>query len=75
MCIVVIEKPRYNLGFSVCIFSFVYSMFNYLIPLNMEAVYGADGAAMFGTMTSVNAIIVIVYHFYIVLSELLFTEH
>lgn len=44
-----------------CIFSFVYSMFNYLIPLNMEAVYGADGAAMFGTMTSVNAIIVIVF--------------
>lgn len=39
---------------------FVYAQFNYLLPLNMEALYGAKGAEVFGLMTSVNALVVIV---------------
>ena len=42
-------------GFS----SFVYAQFNYLLPLNMEALYGAKGAEIFGLLTSVNALVVI----------------
>ena len=37
----------------------VYGQFNYLLPLNMENLYGAKGATIFGFMTSVNAIVVI----------------
>ena len=40
--------------------SFVYAQFNYLLPLNMEALYGAKGAEVFGLLTSVNALVVIV---------------
>lgn len=37
----------------------VYAQFNYLLPLNMEALYGAKGAAIFGMLTSTNALVVI----------------
>ena len=37
----------------------VYSQFNFLIPLNLEKVFGEDGAKFFGMLTSVNAITVI----------------
>ena len=38
----------------------VYSVgFNFLMPLNMELLYGAKGAVLFGTMTSVNGLVVI----------------
>ena len=40
--------------------SFVYAQFNYLLPLNMEALYGAKGAEVFGLLTSVNALVVII---------------
>lgn len=39
---------------------FVYGQFNYLLPLNMEALYGSKGAEIFGFMTSTNALVVIV---------------
>ncbi len=38
----------------------VYAQFNYLLPLNMEELYGAKGATIFGLLTSVNAFVVIV---------------
>ena len=38
----------------------VYGQFNYLLPLNMEALYGAKGAEIFGLLTSVNALTVII---------------
>lgn len=38
----------------------VYSQFNFLIPLNMEASFGEMGATFFGMLTSTNAIVVIV---------------
>lgn len=38
----------------------MYAQFNYLLPLNMEALYGAKGAAIFGMLTSTNALVVII---------------
>ena len=38
----------------------VYSQFNFLIPLNLEAAFGESGATLFGMLTSVNAITVII---------------
>ncbi|MFV0550598.1 MAG: MFS transporter [Anaerorhabdus sp.] len=38
----------------------VYSQFNFLMPLNLERLYGAKGAIIFGLITSVNACIVII---------------
>ena len=38
----------------------VYAQFNYLLPLNMETLYGAKGAAIFGMLTSTNALVVII---------------
>ncbi|WP_418665975.1 MFS transporter [Allofournierella sp.] len=37
----------------------VYSQFNFLLPLNMEQLYGQQGAVWFGMLTSVNATVVI----------------
>lgn len=37
----------------------VYSQFNFLMPLNLERLYGAKGAIIFGLITSVNACVVI----------------
>lgn len=39
--------------------SVIYAQFNFLIPLHLEAVFGADGAFYFGILTSVNAFVVI----------------
>lgn len=38
-----------------------YSQFNFLLPLNMEQLYGDQGALIFGTITSVNAAVVILF--------------
>lgn len=38
----------------------VYAQFNYLLPLNMEMLYGAKGATIFGMLTSTNALVVII---------------
>ena len=38
----------------------VYSQFNFLIPLNLEAAFGEGGATFFGMLTSVNAVTVII---------------
>lgn len=48
--------------FLICggLWSLVYSQFNFLLPLNLEQLYSAQGAVLFGTLTSVNAIVVIV---------------
>lgn len=39
--------------------SFIYVQFSFLIPLNLEQLYGAQGAVLFGTLVSVNALVVI----------------
>ncbi len=47
--------------FLVCssLMHFLYSEFNFLIPLNLELIYGESGAKYFGAMTSLNAVVVI----------------
>lgn len=40
--------------------NWVYGQFNYLLPLNMESLYGAKGAEIFSLLTSVNALTVII---------------
>lgn len=58
----VLRENRVLLLFLSCqaVWSLVYSQFNFLLPLNMEQLYGAKGAVWFGMLTSVNAVVVIV---------------
>ena len=55
------ERKTLILSALVCGFGgLVYAQFNYLLPLNMETLYGAKGATIFGMLTSTNAIVVII---------------
>ena len=55
------ERKTLILYALVCGFGgIVYAQFNYLLPLNMETLYGAKGATIFGMLTSTNAIVVII---------------
>ena len=47
--------------FVIGIMMFVYSQFNYLMPLNLEALYRSKGALYFGTLTSLNGLTVIIF--------------
>lgn len=49
------------LFFLICwaVYQFSYTQFNFLIPLNMEALYDAKGAVYFGFITSLNGLVVI----------------
>lgn len=38
----------------------VYSMYNYLMPLDMTAIYAERGSLLYGTMSSLNCIVVLV---------------
>lgn len=42
------------------VYEFLYTQFNFLIPLNLEKLYGAQGAVYFGLLTSLNGLVVIV---------------
>ena len=39
----------------------VYSMYNYLMPLDMTAIYEEKGSLLFGTMSSLNCAVVLVF--------------
>lgn len=55
------ERKSLLLYTLMCAFgTVVYAQFNYLLPLNMESIYGAKGAELFGMLTSVNALTVII---------------
>ena len=55
------ERKALILYALVCGFGgIVYAQFNYLLPLNMENLYGAKGATLFGMLTSTNALVVII---------------
>lgn len=55
------ERKTLILYALVCGFGGIeYTQFNYLLPLNMETLYGAKGATIFGMLTSTNAIVVII---------------
>lgn len=42
-----------------CISSIVYAQFNYLLPIQMDEVFLAQGAVFFGMLTSINGMVVI----------------
>ena len=44
----------------VGVMELVYSQFNYLMPLNLSQLYGDTGAVLFGTLTSLNGLVVII---------------
>lgn len=56
-----IFKNRVILMFIICmaLTEIVYSMFNYLMPLDMSTFHGDRGAVLFGSITSINAIMVV----------------
>lgn len=39
----------------------VYNMFGYLMPLDLSAIHGENGSVFFGTMNSVNCVIVVLF--------------
>lgn len=45
----------------VAIYSAIYSQYSYLMPLDLGRMYGDDGAVLFGTISSTNCIIVVVF--------------
>lgn len=47
--------------FVIGMMAFVYSQINYLLPLNLEILYQNNGAIIFGTLTSLNGITVIIF--------------
>ena len=55
-------EKKLLIAFLLCggVAQLVYSQFNFLLPLNLEQLYGAAGAKWFGMLTSVNAAVVIV---------------
>ncbi|WP_028044478.1 MFS transporter [Candidatus Stoquefichus massiliensis] len=56
-------KTRKVLVFYLCCFiviEFIYSQYQFLLPLNLEQLYGQQGALYFGAMTSLNAIVVVI---------------
>lgn len=49
--------------FYICIVALqelVYGMFNYLMPLDLTAIHHENGSIIFGTVTSVNALVVVI---------------
>lgn len=66
-------EDKLLLLFLLCggIWTLVYSRFNFLIPLNLEQCYGEQGAVWFGTLTSVNAVVVLGLSAYTVVQDAL----
>lgn len=58
----VLWEKKLLILFMLCggVWMLVYSQFNFLLPLNLEQIYGEQGAVLFGTLTSVNAFVVII---------------
>lgn len=55
-------KTRKILLYYLCCFvviEFIYSQYQFLLPLNLEQLHGSQGALYFGAMTSLNAIVVV----------------
>ncbi len=45
----------------VGIYSAAYTMYNYLLPIDLGRIHGENGALIFGTITSINCITVVVF--------------
>lgn len=58
----ILRSQKVLLFYLICefVYEFLYTQFNFLLPLNLEMLYGAQGAVYFGLLTSLNGFIVIV---------------
>lgn len=58
----VLRENKLLILFMLCggLWTLVYRQLDFLIPLNLEQTYGEQGAVLFGTLASVNALVVIV---------------
>ena len=45
----------------MCLSHMVYAQFNYLLPMQMDDMFAEQGAVLFGMLTSINAVVVIVF--------------
>lgn len=54
----ILRENKLLILFMLCggVWTFVYRQLDFLIPLNLEQSYGEQGAVLFGTLTSVNAL-------------------
>lgn len=58
----VLKKRPLILFYFLCgaLYMVSYSQFNFLIPINLERLYSAQGAVIFGTLTTLNCILCVV---------------
>lgn len=58
---ILFSRPALLLFFACsALASFVYSQFNFLMPINMSKIFGDQGAVLYGTMTSLNCAVVVI---------------
>jgi MFS family permease len=59
---VILQRPQV-LVFALIFFgyNFAYSMWGFLMPLHVEAVYSGNGAAIFGKLSALNGLVVMVF--------------
>lgn len=58
---ILFRRPALLLFFACsALASFVYSQFNFLMPINMSKIFGDQGAVLYGTMTSLNCAVVVI---------------
>ncbi|KEH97071.1 MFS transporter [Clostridium botulinum C/D str. BKT12695] len=64
---VMIKRPALLIFSLVClIYSFVYAQNGFLIPLQVKGVYPENGAVLYGSLMSINAIVVVFFTFIII---------
>lgn len=58
----ILLKRPYLIAFAAVstIFSFMYSQYHFITPLQLDKLFGVNGPKMYGTITSVNGIVVVV---------------
>ena len=55
------NKPLLIFYLIMALYYAAYNQFNFLMPLEMGYIHGEDGALIFGTVTSLNCIIVVIF--------------
>ncbi len=55
------NKPLLIFYLIMALYYAAYNQFNFLMPLEMGNIHGEDGALIFGTVTSLNCIIVVIF--------------
>lgn len=65
--VVMMKRPTLLIFSLVClIYSFVYAQNGFLIPLQVKEIYPENGAMLYGSLMSINAIVVVFFTFIII---------